>query len=172
VVCETSSIIAHEACRKAEADGGCRILAAEAGLHGATRACCRWLSAVQLAHSVQAALTRSAVTGHLPSRWGTHDTSRQCVLVVGAARSDGAVVVCCRLFLGLPVRSAHSRTALTRAAVTDSCLTVGEPATRHDRACQWLACLTHGQIQTWVSFRCLRISAASCRGEACGCISS
>ena len=29
-MCATSSIIAHEDCRKAEADGGCRILAAEA----------------------------------------------------------------------------------------------------------------------------------------------
>jgi len=29
-MCATSSIIAHEDCRKAKADGGCRILAADA----------------------------------------------------------------------------------------------------------------------------------------------
>jgi hypothetical protein len=58
------------------------------GLRGPMRARCRWLSVVQLAHSVQAALTRSAVTDHLPSCWGTHDTSRQCVRVVGLVQCD------------------------------------------------------------------------------------
>jgi hypothetical protein len=58
VVCATSSIIAHGDWRKAEADGGCRTLAAEAmgaawtdeGPLSLAVGC--WLSAVQLAHSV------------------------------------------------------------------------------------------------------------------------
>jgi hypothetical protein len=70
------------------------------GLRGVMRARCHWLSVVQLAHSVQAALTRSVVTYHLPSRWGTHDTSRQYLRVVGLVQrqpSDDACSTHCQI---------------------------------------------------------------------------